>query len=57
LAGGFPSPKITTFEQFQMATAQLAPLESDDFIVTGIGAQGTAFFQSEILRHLSSRLT
>jgi len=57
LAGGFPSPKISTFEQFQMATAQLALLESDDFIVTGIGAQGTAFFQSEILRHLSSRLT
>lgn len=53
---GFPSPKISTFVQFHLAAAQLAPLESDDFIVTGVGAQGTAFFQSEILRHLHLRL-
>lgn len=57
VAAGFPSPKISTFVQFHLAAAQLAPLESDDFIVTGVGAQGTAFFQSEILRHLHSRLS
>lgn len=53
---GFPSPQVKTFELFDTASKRVARFEDENLIVSGIGAEGTAFFQNEILTHLDSRI-
>ena len=53
---GFPSPQVKTFELFDTASKRVARFEDENLIVSGIGAEGRAFFQNEILAHLDSRI-
>lgn len=54
--GGFPRPTVAMFGAYLAASRDLEPLTSDDFVVSGVGAAGSVFFQNEVLLHLHSKL-
>jgi len=54
--GGFPVPSVETFRNYAAAADALRRYEGPELVVTGVGSDGSAFFQGEVLRHVHASL-